>query len=212
MGKSRYDSRPPPACKVTRPPKTSRDRLSGSFELHPGLPVPAVGCPLQEVVEEALLKIEAVGAGEERPVRVAVHLEPLGGAGRRLREAVEVAARMDAMAAPVGAGEKRRPPEREIGRARAVPGVIQWMLLELLEGIHAIPGELPLGQRDGPSHRLTGVRVLLGVGAAAVLDVDDLVLGPPLLELAQDAAVVARVAVAIVLRDPGTSLMAWPRS
>src|SRR6185295_1605906 len=41
-----------------------------------------------------------------------------------------------------------------------------------------------------------------GARAQAVLDVGDLVLGPELLELAEDAAVIARVAIAIVLAFP----------
>src|SRR5262249_40105403 len=57
-------------------------------------------------------------------------------------------------------------------------------------------------QRDRARDRLAGVGVFLGAFALAVLDVDHLVLGPQLLEFAQDAAVIAGVAVAVVLPFP----------
>ena len=76
------------------------------------------------------------------------------------------------------------------------------MLLEGLEGIDPIAGELLVGERDRTSHGLAGVGILLGVLALAVLDVDDLVLCPGLLELTENTAVVAGIAVAIVLALP----------
>ena len=171
-------------------------------ELHPRCLLPAVVDALQEIVEEALLQVQAVGAGEERPVRIAVGLEPLLLRGR-LDEAVEVAPRVDALAAPVGAGQKRERDLGEVGRARAVPLVVEGMLLELLVDVDAVLGQLLVRERDGSGHRLAGVGVLLGPLPPPVLHVDHLVLGPELLELAQDAAVVAGVAVAVVLALPG---------
>ena len=167
--------------------------------------VPAVVDALQEIIEEALLQVEAVAAVEERPVRIAVDLEPFL-FRRRLGEAVEVAPRMDALAAPVGAGQERERHLGEIGRARAVPLVVERVLLQVLEDVDAVLGQLLVGERDRPRYRFAGVRVLLGPLPAPVLDVDHLVLGPALLELAQDAAVVAGVAVPVVLplpRDDG---------
>ena len=170
-------------------------------ELDARLRIPPVVDALQEVVEEALLEREAVGAGEERPVRVSVDLEPLL-RGRGLREAVEVAARMDALAAPVGARQQGRRHQRQIGRALAVPLVVERMLLELLEDVDAVLGQLLVGEGDRPRHRLARVGVLLRPLPSPVLHVDHLDLRPALLELAQDAAVVAGVAVAVVLPLP----------
>ena len=93
--------------------------------------LPAVVEALQEVIEEALLQRRGRSRREQRPVRVAVDLEPLL-LGRALGEAVEVAARMDALPAPVGAGEQGHRDLGEIGRARAVPGVVERMLLQLV--------------------------------------------------------------------------------
>jgi hypothetical protein len=76
------------------------------------------------------------------------------------------------------------------------------MLLELLVDVDAVPGELRVRERDGPGHRLARERALLRTGAHAVLDVRHLVLRPALLELAEDAAVVAGVAVVVVLALP----------
>ncbi len=94
--------------------------------------LPAVVDALQEVVEEALLQSQPIAAGEKRPVGIAVRLQPLLLRGR-LDEAVEVAARMNALAAPVGAGQQRDRNLREIGATRAVPLVAQRMLLDFLD-------------------------------------------------------------------------------
>src|ERR1051326_72503 len=94
-----------------------------------------------------------------------------------------------------------------------MPGIVERMLLGRLERIDAVAGELLGRERDRAGHRLAGVGILLGAVALAVLDVDDLVLGPELLELAQDAAVVAGIAVAVVLslpRDDGGEMRRVP--
>ena len=63
--------------------------------------------PFQEVAEEFLLQGLAVAAVEMREVRVAVHFKPfLLGAGAQ--PAFEIAARVQAHAAPVAGGEQRR--------------------------------------------------------------------------------------------------------
>src|SRR5262249_61195860 len=76
------------------------------------------------------------------------------------------------------------------------------MLFQVLEDIDPVLGQLLVGERDRPGHRLSRVRILLRARPQAVLDVDHLVLGPELLELAEDAAMVTRVAVAVVLTLP----------
>src|SRR5262245_1331673 len=55
--------------------------------------VPPVIDALEEVIEEPPLELAPVAAVEERPVRVAVRLQPLLNRGR-LHEPVEVASRM----------------------------------------------------------------------------------------------------------------------
>src|SRR5688572_4737974 len=136
-------------------------------QLHAWLVLPAVADTLQKIVEEALLERDAIAAGEERPVRVAVRLEPLRRVLGRLGVAVEVTARMDALAAPVGAREQRRLDEREIRRARFVPLVVERMLLEVLERINAVLRHLFLGERHRTRDGFAGVRVLARVRAAA---------------------------------------------
>src|SRR5262249_55875932 len=77
------------------------------LQLHLRLLSPAGVLALEEVSEEFLLQGDAVIGVEMRPVLDAVHLEPLlfgGGA----HEALEIAARMQSLAAPVGCREQRR--------------------------------------------------------------------------------------------------------
>src|SRR5262249_49592044 len=122
---------------------------------------------------------------------------------RRLSEAVEVPARVDALAAPVGAREQWQRDPREIGGPGPVPLVVERMAFQVLEDVDTVLGQLSIGERDGPRHRLARVRILLRARAEAVRDVDDLVLGPELLELAEDPAVVPGVPIAVVLALPG---------
>ena len=56
--------------------------------------------------------------------------------------------------------------------------------------------------RERAGHRFTGVGIFLRLVATPVLHVHDLVLGPAFLKLAEDAAVVAGVAIAVVLAFP----------
>ena len=77
--------------------------LAGMAHLqqHLRLLAPAVFLAVQEIVEEAQLLLAAVVGVEMRPVLDAVRLQPflLGG---RAHEAFEIAARVQALAAPVG--------------------------------------------------------------------------------------------------------------
>jgi hypothetical protein len=76
------------------------------------------------------------------------------------------------------------------------------VLLERLEGVDAITGEFLLRKRNRPGDRLAGNGAFLRVIAFAVLYVDDLMLRPDLLELAQDAAVITGITVSVVLPLP----------
>src|SRR5205814_472610 len=98
-----------------------REALAGAADVErdTGLLVPAGVRILQEAAEEALLQSHAVVAVEMREVRVAVDLEPFffraGG-----EEAFVVAARMQALPAPIGGGEQRRLDLAEVDHAAAV--------------------------------------------------------------------------------------------
>src|SRR5262249_62100159 len=76
------------------------------LQLHLGPLLPAGAFALEEIAEEFLLQGDAVVGVEVRPMLEAVALEPLllgGGA----HEAFEIAARVQALAAPVGGREQR---------------------------------------------------------------------------------------------------------
>ena len=98
----------------------ARDELVDVAHLqqHFRLLCPAVFLAVQEIVEEAQLLLAAVVGVEMRPVLDAVRLQPflLGGGAH---EAFEIAARMQALAAPIGGGEQRRRHLRPVRRAIA---------------------------------------------------------------------------------------------
>src|SRR5215471_2044986 len=100
--------------------------------------------------EELLLQADAIIGIEVRPVLDAVHLEPLllrGGA----HETLEIAARMQALAAPVGGGEERRLDLAPVGHARAPVRVgVELARDAVFVEIAAVLPELLLGQRLGP--------------------------------------------------------------
>src|SRR5688572_5990363 len=77
------------------------------LEQNLGLLAPAGILALEEVTEELLLQVNPVVRVKMRPVLDPVHFEPFllrGGA----HEALEIATRMQALAAPIGAREQRR--------------------------------------------------------------------------------------------------------
>src|SRR5262245_46358110 len=78
------------------------------------------------MVEERELLLASIVRVEMRPVLDAVHLEPFL-LRRRAHEALEIAARMQRLAAPIGGGEQRRLDLRPDRRARAVVVVVKWM-------------------------------------------------------------------------------------
>src|SRR5207244_667131 len=105
------------------------------LEQHPGLVPEARVLALEKMPEEALLQADAVVGVEVRPVLARVHLEPylfLRGA----HEPLEVAAGTQALAAPVGGGQKRHLHLGEVGKARApvlvaCEGVVAAVLVEV---------------------------------------------------------------------------------
>src|SRR5207248_3789351 len=88
------------------PPLLELLARSADLQEHARLVPPPRVFAFEEVPEEPLLQPYAVVGIEMRPVLEAVHLEPLL-LRCRAHEALEVAARVQTLAAPVGGGEER---------------------------------------------------------------------------------------------------------
>src|SRR5258708_33827215 len=83
-----------------------------------------------------------------------------------------------------------------------MPLVVERVLLQFFERVHAVFRQLLVGERDRTRDGFAGIGILFCLVAAAVLDVYHLVPRPTFLKLAQNAAVVAGVAIAVVLPFP----------
>jgi hypothetical protein len=157
---------------------------------------PAGVLAVQEIVEEAQLLRAAVVGVEMRPVLDAVRLQPflLGG---RTHEAFEIAARMQALAAPIGGGEQRRHhlvPDR---RAVAVIFIVERMGPDLPAEIGAVLGQLFFAQRLWPAHQFAVHAAAFAALAGAVLHGLHLHVVPVLPERGENAAVMRHVAVPV---------------
>ena len=161
-----------------------------------GLQVPAVVDAFEEMVEEALLQADTVVGVERRPVRVAVHFEPFLLRGRA-QPAFEVAARMQALPAPVGCREQRDADLGQIGRALAVILVDERARQDVAPHVAAIALELLVAQRHRAAHELAGDAAFRAALAAPVLHGHHLHFLPVLAERAGDAAVTRAVAVEV---------------
>src|SRR5438552_14911097 len=131
-----------------------------------------------------------------------MHLEPFllrGGAD----EALEIAARVQPLPAPVGCSEERRLHLRKIGAALTVVRAVQLAREEGLPHVLAVPRELLLGERLGTADQLAGVGVFLAALTDPVLHRLHLHVLPVLAEAADDAAVARALAVGIVPAFPG---------
>jgi hypothetical protein len=93
---------------------------------HARLPAETVVLAVQEMIEEAQLKLAPIIRVEMRPVLDPVHLEPLLLTGRA-HETLEIAAGMQALAAPIGRRQERRPDSRPNRRARTVVCIVERM-------------------------------------------------------------------------------------
>src|SRR2546423_182142 len=134
------------------------------------------------MAEEFLLQAHAVVRVEVRPVLEAVHLEPLL-LRRRAREPFEVAARMQALPAPVGCRKERYPDPRPVRYARAPVGIGgERVLPAVLVEIAPAGAELLLGERRRPGHPVAGHPAAIAAGATAVLHRGDLPGEPGLAE------------------------------
>ena len=98
---------------------------------------------MQEVVEKPLLQFAAVVGVKMRPVLDAVRLQPFL-LRRCAHEALEIAARMQALAAPIGRGQKRHRDLRPIGRAPMVVAVVERMGADVGAKIDAVCREFLL--------------------------------------------------------------------
>src|SRR5262249_41872451 len=160
------------------------------------LPVPAGIPALQKMAEEALLQSHAVVAIEMREVRVAVHFQPLllraGG-----EEAFVVAARMEALPAPVRGTEQRRLDAREVDHPLAVVVIDQAAPQRLARRIGRVLRQYFGRQRLGSCDRLAGDDAARAAIADAVLHAQDLALVPAVGEAAEDAAMASELAVVV---------------
>ena len=158
--------------------------------------LPAVVDALEETVEELPLQVLAVLRIEQREVRVAVHLQPfLLRAGAQ--EALEIAARMQPHAAPVGGREQRRLDVLEFRQPRLVVVVDQAVAQRVAVAIGAVLLQLVVGEVQRPGHRLAGDDALGAALADAVLHGGHLARIPARIEVAEDAAVAAKLAVVV---------------
>ena len=167
------------------------------LEQHLRLLRPARVLALEEVAEEALLEAHAIVRVEVGPVLDPVDLEPFLLRGRA-HEALEVAARMQPLTAPVRRREERHRDPGPVGQARAPVLVRGQRVLEArLVEVAAAGAQLLLGQGGRPGDPVAGHPAPVAARAAAVLHPHDLRGEPGPAEGAEDAAVVAEVAVEV---------------
>ena len=167
------------------------------LQAHARLPVPAVFPAVQEMIEEGELQLAAVVRIEVRPVLQAVRLEPflLGG---RAHEAFEVAARVQALPAPVGGRKKGHPYLRPDGRALLVILVVEGVLADFIAKVAAIARQLCLRQcARRPAHQAAVHTAAPAALAGPVLHRLHLHVVPILPEGAEDAAMVRHVAIPV---------------
>ena len=153
------------------------------------------------MAEELLLHRHAVGRIEVRPVRIAVHLEPLLLA-RGVEVALDVAARMQALAAPVAIREERHLDFGIVGRARAPELVVELVLEREAAEIEAVGMQHLVGRRFRTADPVAGHRASEAARTEAVLHALHLHVVPIGEEGAEDAAVTAHLAVPVVRALP----------
>ena len=176
------------------------------LQLHRRLLCPAGVVAFEEAAEEPLLQVEAVVRIEVRPMLDAVHFKPFV-LGCGAHEAFEIAARMQALPAPIGG--------REQGHFHLVP-VRHTRLPELvgvelarqtiLVKIAPILAEFLFRQSLRSRHPVAGHAALEAPRAAPVLQRINLRLRPTLDEAtAEDAAMMRHVAIEIGGAFPGAN-------
>ena len=166
------------------------------LQQHLRLLVPAAVLAVEEMVEEPQLLLAAVVGVEMRPVLDPVGLEPFLLRGRA-HEALEIAARMQALAAPVRGREQRHLDLRPLRRARAVIGVVERMGEDVVAEIGAVCGEFRPRTAFPARTPARRERAALAALAGAVLHGLDLHVVPVRPERRQDAAVMGHVAIPV---------------
>src|SRR6266542_1944194 len=116
------------------------------LQQHARLPAPAALDALEKMIEELALQLAAVIGIKMRPMLDAVRLQPFL-YRLRPRAAFEIAARVQALAAPVGGREQRHVDVLPYRRARLVVFVIERMRADLLAEIAAVFCKLVVRQR-----------------------------------------------------------------
>ena len=116
---------------------------------------------------------------------------------RRAEEALEIAARMQRLAAPIGGREQRHLDLRPIGRHRLVEVVVERMREVGLAEIVAVGAHLFFGERLRSRHPVAIHAAAMALGPQPVLHGLDLHVVPVLRERVVDAAVVAELAIEI---------------
>src|SRR6186713_876773 len=163
---------------------------------HARLLVPAGALALEEVPEELFLQRLAIVAVEMREVRVAVHFEPfLFRAGAQ--PTFEIAARVQAHAAPVPGGEQGGLDILEFRDAPAVVVVKVATAFRFAWRVGNVFGEFFLRQRFGPRHVFSRHHARFSARADSVLHASDLARMPAVEEVAEDAAVAAKLAIVV---------------
>src|SRR5690348_588023 len=173
------------------------------LEPHLGLLVPAVLLAFEEISEEAFLQADAVIGVELDPMRAAMRLEPLPfrpGA----REGLEIAARMQALPAPVRCRQERHLHPLPARRARFVPAIVERMRQDVVAEVAAVGGELGVAQRFRTANQIAGDGAFRPARAEPLLHRFHLHVVPIGPEGRQDAAVMGRIAVPIGSAFPGT--------
>src|SRR5438876_5304256 len=116
------------------------------LQLHARLLRPAVVLVFEEAVEEALLQLDAVVGVEVGPMLEAMRLQPLV-LRASAHKTLEIAARVQALPAPVRGGQKRYRDLVPDRRARAVIVIVLRMGADLLAEVAAVMVELPIRKR-----------------------------------------------------------------
>src|ERR1043166_8710627 len=172
------------------------------LELDARLLGPAGILALEEVAEEAPLQPLAVAHVEIFPMRAAVRLEPLVARGGA-HEALEVAARVQPLPAPVGGREERRLHLRPVGRARAAVLIVERMLDKVGLLVDAVRAQLFVGDPVVAAHRLAGRGALRTALAEPVLHALHGAHEPVGDEARGDAAMAQRLAIVVARAFPG---------
>src|SRR5215475_3887760 len=179
-------------------------------ELHPRLLVPAVLLALEEMTEEPLLQVDAVIRVVVCPVLDAVHLEPLL-LRCRLEEALEIAARMQRLSAPIRGRQQGHLDLRPVGKHSLVVLVVHGMSEIGLAEIVAVAAQRFVRERLRSRDPVAVHAAAIALGAQSILNGLDLHVVPVLGKGIVDAAVVAELAIEVgkTLPDADRREMFW---